>query len=76
VRLQIDSGLRRDVFEMAVTVVLEEHVAAPHGSDEQILVAIIIDVSERSRHADAVRQGHAGLVRYVSEFPPPRFFQS
>ena len=47
----------RDVLEMPVPVVLEQHVAAANRRDEQILVAVVVDVGERGGDADPVRPG-------------------
>ena len=39
----------RDVAEVPVAVVLEEQIAAAHRGDEQIGVAVVVDVAQRQR---------------------------
>ena len=74
---EVDAGLLRDVPEAAAAVVLEQGVAAAHGGDEQVLVAVVVDVAEGRGHADAVRPGRRPPARVMfRNVPPPRFFQS
>ena len=52
-------------------------VAAADGGDEEILVAVVVDVGEGGGDADPVGQADAGLGRDVAgTCRPPRFFQS
>jgi hypothetical protein len=66
-RREIDAGLLRDVGEAAVTVVLEQHVAATNGGDHQILIAVVVEIAKGRRHADAIGERDAGLFRDVGE---------
>ena len=50
---------------MAVAVVLEQHVAFADRGDEEVLVAVVVDVGERRGDADPVGQRDAGLLRDV-----------
>ena len=54
-------------IQMAVAVVLEQHVAFADRGDEKILVAVVVDVCERGGDADTVRHRHACLQRDVPE---------
>src|SRR5215831_10141854 len=54
---------------MAPTVVLEEQIAASNRRHEQILVAVVIDVSERCGDADTPLNGDAGFRGDVSKPP-------
>ena len=69
-------GFLGDIFEMSVAVVLEQCVAAANGCDEQILVAVVVDIGEGG--ATLIRPGSptpASCVMFLN-LPPPRFFQS
>ena len=66
---EIDAGLFRNIFEVPVSVVLEQHIAAANGRDEQVLVAIVVNVAEGGGYADAARHSNAGFLSNVSEFP-------
>ena len=66
----------RDVLEAPVAVVLEQHVAAAYGGDEQILIAVVVDVGERSRDADRSASPTPASAVMSLNRPPPRFFQS
>ena len=55
---------------MPVSVVFEEHVAAAHGRDVEIGVAVVVDVGERGRHAHLVGHRHAGRGGDVLERAP------
>jgi hypothetical protein len=61
VRNQADSRLGGDVLEPAVTVVLEQGIATADRRDEQILIAVVVDVSECRAHADAIGERDAGI---------------
>ena len=61
----IDASRLRDVGEPAVPVVLEQDVAAAYRRDEQVLVAVVVDVREGRGHADAVGERDAGVLRDV-----------
>ena len=63
VRDEIEAGLLRDVPEASVPVVLEQHVAAAHRRDEEILIAVVVHVGERRRHADSAGERDARLFR-------------
>ena len=70
-----EAGRRGDVAEVAVAVVLEQHVAAAHGGDVEIRVAVVVDVGERGRHADLPGDRHAGrrgdvLELAAAQIPP------
>ena len=45
-----DAGLRRHIDEVAVTVVLQQHVVA-EGGDVQIGVAVVVEVAGRHAHS-------------------------
>ena len=50
-----------------MAVVLEQHVAAAHRGDEQVRVAVVVDVRERRAHADAAGQSDTRLAGDVPE---------
>jgi len=65
----------RDVAEVSVPVVLEEHVAAAHRRDVQIRMAVVVDVGKRRGYGDLARDPDAGGLRDVlepaaAEIPP------
>ena len=66
-RHQIDARLFADVLEVSVSVVLEQHIAAAYRGDEQILIAVVVDVGERGGDADSAGQPDARLLRDVPE---------
>ena len=55
------------VLELPLAVVLEQHVAAAHGGDVEIGVAVVVDVGERRRHADLAVHRNARRSRDVLE---------
>src|SRR4029453_16865570 len=61
----VDTSCLRDVREMALSVVFEEDVPLADRADEQILIAVVVDVGEGGRGADPVSQGDTGLSRGV-----------
>src|SRR5712692_4976838 len=63
----VEAGLLGDVLEMALAVILEEDVSAPHGRDVEVRVAVVVDVREGGRDADAILQCDAGLLGDVRE---------
>ena len=63
----VEAGCRGDVLEVALAVVLEQHVAAAHGGDVEIRVAVVVDVGERGRDADLAGDRDAGRRRDVLE---------
>ena len=59
-----------------MAVVLEKQIAAAHRGDEEIRVAVVVDVGKGS--ATLMRPGTptpASAVMFLN-LPPPRFFQS
>ena len=48
-----DAGLGGDVGEVAVTVVLEEQVSVADAGDEEVGIAVVVDVRERRADARA-----------------------
>ena len=64
----------RDILEMPVAVVLKQNVAAADRGDEQILVAVVVDIRERRGHADAAGQSDAGFLRDVPELATAQVF--
>ena len=52
---------------MALAIVLEQHVAAAHGRDVEIGIAVVVDVGEGRRHADLAVHRNAGRSRDVLE---------
>jgi hypothetical protein len=58
-----------DVVEAAATEVLEQVIAVADGRDEQVGIAVIVDIGERRRHRDLVGQPDTGLDGDVFEFP-------
>src|SRR5215831_1173610 len=50
----VDARGLRDVFEVAAAVVLEQHVATANGRYEEILIAVVVDVGKRGRHANPI----------------------
>ncbi len=63
----VHARLLRDVLEVPVPVVLEEDVAAADRRDEQVHVAVVVDVREGGRDADPIGQRHARFLRDVPE---------
>ncbi len=61
------AGRLADVAELAAAEVLEEGVAHAHGADEEVGVAVVVDVGEGGRDRDAVGHRHAGLFGDVGE---------
>src|SRR5437763_731931 len=61
------SGLRRDIRELSVAVVAEEDVALPHAGDEQVGVAVVVDVGERGADTRAIADRDAGALGDVCE---------
>ena len=61
------SGLRRDVRELSAAVVPKQDVPLTNGCHEQIGVAVVVDVRERSAHARPVADSNAGTLRDVLE---------
>src|SRR5947199_9616653 len=55
-----NSGLFRNVREIAVAVIQKEDIALSHAADKQIGVAVVVDVGERGAHARAVSDPDAG----------------
>ena len=53
------------VLELALAIVLEQHVAAADGGDVEIGVAVVVDVGERRRHADLAVHRNACRSRDV-----------
>ena len=64
----IDAGRLGNVPETAAAVVLEQHVAFADRGDEEILVAVVVDVRERGGDADSARQADA---RFRGDVPEP-----
>ena len=62
-----DTGLRRDVRELAVAVVLEQDVALSDRGHEEIGIAVVVDVREGGADAGAVSDADARAVRDVLE---------
>ena len=54
-----EAGLFRDVGEVTASIVDEQVVATANRRDEQIGVAIVIDVGEGGGHADQTREPDA-----------------
>src|SRR5262245_39443932 len=63
----IQSGLRRNILEAAVSEVPKQSVPHPYSRYEEIGPAVIVDVRESCGDADAVRQRYAGARRDVLE---------
>jgi len=59
--------VHRRIRELSVTVVHEEEVAVPDARNEEIFVAIVVDVGKRRTHAGTVTDGHARGGRDVLE---------
>ena len=51
-----DAGLRRDVAKRAVAEVFEEPIPVAHRRDEEVGIAVVVDVGEGASHRDRVRQ--------------------
>src|SRR5262245_31636842 len=63
----VDASRLRNVREMAFPVVFEEDVSLADSADEQVLIAVVVDVGERGRDADPVSQRDTGLSRDIHE---------
>src|SRR4029453_4383419 len=61
----VDTSRLRDVREMALSVVFEEDVPLADSADEQILIAVVVDVGEGARDADLVGKRDTSLCRDV-----------
>lgn len=61
---------RGDVTELPLADILEKNIPRADRRHEKIRVAIVVDVPERRRHGDLVRERHARSVRDVFEFSP------
>jgi hypothetical protein len=53
---------------MAVSIVLKEVVAEPHGSNQQVLIAVVVDIGEGSGYFDFIRQSDARRRGDILEF--------
>ena len=62
-----DARLRGDVAELPAAEVFEQPVAVAHRGDEEVGVAVVIDVRERAPDRDRVRHTEARLVGDVRE---------
>src|SRR4029453_15656724 len=60
-----DATRLRDVREMALSVVFEEDVSLADGADEQVLIAVVVDVGEGGRDPAPAGQGDTGLSRDI-----------
>ena len=60
-----------DIPEQTAAVVLEQQVAAAHGGNVEVAVAVVVGVRERRRHADAVGHGQPRTFRPVLEAAIP-----
>src|SRR5262249_26973195 len=63
----VDARRLRDVFEMTTSVVLKEDGSATDGRDEEILIAVVVDIRKRCGHADSVSEADTSFGRYVPE---------
>jgi hypothetical protein len=68
VRGQVETRFMRNIFEVAVAIVLEKNVTFVDGSDEEILMTGIVDIAECGGNADAIFQADAGLLRNIFKF--------
>src|SRR5262245_34091848 len=50
----VEPGLLGDVREMPLTVITEENIPHPDGCHEEVLIAVVVDIRERTRDADPV----------------------
>src|SRR5262245_14701281 len=66
--MMVHARVTRDVAKLAAAQILEENVAVANGRDEEILVAVIVDIRERRRDMDASGQGGARGFRDFLEF--------
>src|SRR6185295_16655477 len=68
----VQPRLLGDVLEAAVAVVEEQMVALADGGDEEVRVAVAVDVGEGGGDADLVGEGDAGFGRDVAELAAPQ----
>ena len=59
--------LRGDVAKCPVAEVLKQSIAVAHRRDEQVGIAVVVDVGECASHADLVRQCQPGSGGDVHE---------
>ena len=52
---------------MAVAVILEQGISPTNGSDEEILVAVVVDIREGGSDADPTGQSDSGFLSDVPE---------
>ena len=57
----------RNLLELAVAKILEEHVAAAGAGDEEVLAAVVVVIGPGGGDADAVAQADAGPLGHVLE---------
>ena len=72
----VQAGGGGDVAEAALAVVLEQHVAAAHGRDVEIGVAVVVDVGEDADTLTLPGTPTPADAVMSSNLPPPAFRQS
>src|SRR4051794_31631602 len=64
-RLQAQPGAQGDVVKNAVSIVFEQYVPAADGGDEQVLVAVVVNVRKRRGHGNPPLNRGSGSSRDV-----------
>src|SRR5206468_1190715 len=62
-----DAGLLRDIREFSVSVVSKQNVACAHTRNEEIGIAIVVDIREGSADARAITDADTRARCYVFE---------